>query len=661
MVIQLVLSKCESYPQVYVILRSNSVVGWKEWAVQAVRHVRITAGVAIAAAGLIAVSPWAPAVPVELQQRAVQLTTSAGLLNLGTVGDPLAGLFSGVSAGTYPVIGPTELIANTMGNLSGLEHVAANTVAAVTAPDAELGLRAVIEGLLQLHLTNPVMNPISVLTEGALLALAPLYGPNAAFTGLVGIANNIDAAINSGSSQAVLENLVLAPTTLLNDLVNGYPLTGVEPFSDVLSPQFGLLTNPDSTTNPLATGGIDGLLALQQTLADEMSAAGGANLTTGSLTLLNPGSIDLTVNVDTLLNALAPSGAFTLPITPDQLLNDLAPSGVLTLSVSVDQLLNTAVPSGTLTLPFSLNDLLANATPSGSVTIPISLDQLLSDAAPSGTITVPITPDQILNSIAGSGGSISVPPIAVSTIVSDLGNPTVNVGCFHFVGCISISLAQLVSDAGLSNRSINLPSISDSTVVNDLESALGSAGNQNLSVSVSSLESLLGGVGSQNLSVSTSTLEQLLGSSGSENISLSVSTLEQLLGSAGSQEISIPVSTLESALGSLGSQQISIPLNTLESVVPSTLNLGFTTPAVTGPAVPTYTMDLAHDLVAVLGSIGPVSSALPALLSPDSTLNLVSLAEDATTALGLPLSVTGGELSANLTDIVAVLLSSMLP
>ena len=71
-----------------------------------------------------------------------------------------------------------------------------------------------------------------------------------------------------------------------------------------------------------------------------------------------------------------------------------------------------------------------------------------------------------------------------------------------------------------------------------------------------------------------------------------MSDLQTLLGSAGSQDISLPISTLESLFGAAGSQDISIPLNTLEGLFPSTLSLDLTIPDVTGGAVPNFDVDL---------------------------------------------------------------------
>ena len=140
-----------------------------------------------------------------------------------------------------------------------------------------------------------------------------------------------------------------------------------------------------------------------------------------------------------------------------------------------------------------------------------------------------------------------------------------------------------------------------------------------------------------------------------------MSDLQTLLGSAGSQDISLPISTLESLFGAAGSQDISIPLNTLEGLFPSTLSLDLTIPDVTGGAVPNFDVDLGQDLLAVLGSIAPISSDLPGLLGTDPTLDVTSLLSSVVTDLGLPMSITGGDLTVNLTGLASELLGGLVP
>jgi hypothetical protein len=584
----------------------------------------ITTGIALVGASLIAVTP-ATTPPPDVQHRQVRLTD-------------------------YDEFDMSQLVSTTEANWSGLETVLGSSNW-LTDPDISQGLSAVL-GDLSTGTANPVTDPIALLTEGALLLTSSSEASNAAFTALTAVTDNVESALSSGDYSTALTDLEDGPSTVLYAFLNGYPETVG---SGLISPDLGLLTN---TADGAVSGQIDALQQLGNTLADELSAVGGGDLTT-TPTLIEPGSLDLSVNVSTILNDLAPSGTLSLPVSLDSLLSDAAPSGALSLPVSVDDLLGDVAPSGGLTLPVSLDSLLDGAAPDGTVSLPISLDGLLSDAATDGNITVPVTIDQVLGDALGNGGSISVPSISVDTIVADLGNPsyTINLG----IAKETISLQSFINDLGIGNETITPPSISDATVLSDLESVLGSSGNQDITVSVSDLESLLGTAGSQDISVSTATLEGLLGTSGSSDITLSVSDLQTLLGTSGSQDISLSVSTLESLFGTAGSSDISIPINTLEGLFPSTLSLDLTIPEVTGGAVPTFDADLAQDLLAALGSIAPISSDLPSLLGTDPTLDVTSLLSSMVTDLGLPVSITGGDLTVNLTGLASELLAGLVP
>jgi hypothetical protein len=589
----------------------------------------ITTGIALVGASLVAVTPVTTPRP-DVQHRQFRLTD-------------------------YDEFDLSQLTTTTEANWSGLETVLSSSNW-LTDPDISQGLSTVLSDL-STGISNPVTNPISLLTEGALLLTSSGDAANAASTALTAVTDNVESSLSGGDYSTALTDLENGPTTLLDAYLNGYPETVG---SGLISPEFGLLTN---TTDGAATGEIDALQQVSNTIADEVSAVGGGDLTT-TPTLLDPGSLDLSVNVGTILNDLAPSGSVTLPVSLDSLLSDAAPSGTLTLPVTLDSLLSDTAPGGTITLPFSLNDLLAGATPGGTVTLPISLDGLLIDAAgSSGNITIPITPDQVLGDALGNGGSLSV-SLNEESILSDIAPNGISISeNFPIVGTehISVPLSTIESALGLNSSSAINVSIPDSTVLSDLESLLGTTGTSDISVPVSSLEGLLGTAGSSDISVSTSTLEQLLGTSGTSDITLSVSDLETLLGSAGSNDISVSTATLESLLGTAGSQDISIPLSTLESILPSTLNLDLTIPEVTGGAVPTYDVDLAQDLLAVFGSIAPVSADLPSLLGTDPTLDVTSLLSSVVTDLGLPVAITGGDLTVNLTGIASELLAGLVP
>lgn len=591
------------------------------------RNIRpwVTTGIVIAGASLIAVMPATPA-PSDVAHRAVKLVD-------------------------YTEYDASQLASTTETNLTGLESIL-HSSNWVTDPDISQGLSTLFSDL-STGAANPVTNPISLLGEGALGLLSSADASNAASTALTAVTDNIETALKSGDSSTAMTDLENAGTTVLYAYLNGYP-DAVGSGND-LSPEFGLLTN---TADGAATGQIDGLAQVSNTIADEVSALGGGDLTS-TPAVLGSGTLDLSVNLDSLLNTLGSGGNLTLPFSLDSLLSDAAPSGTLSLPVSVDGLLGDIAPSGSLTLPVSLDSLLNGAAPDGTLSLPISLDGLLADAASNGNITVPVTLDQVLGDALGHGGSISIPPISLSSILPadfsvTLPQECINVFGEHCVGGNTISIPDPAY-----HDTITPPSISDATVLSDLESALGSSGNSDISVPLSELESILGTAGSSDISVSTSTLESLLGTSGSGDITLSVSELDTLLGSAGSSDISLPVNTLESLFGSAGSTDISIPISTLESVLPSNLSLDLAIPGVTGGAVPTYDVALAQDLLAALGSITPISSDLPSLLGTDPTLDASSLLSGVLTDLGLPVSITGGDLPVNLTGLAAELLAGL--
>src|SRR5580693_2713958 len=288
----------------------------------------VTTGVVLVGASLIAVTPVATPLP-DAQHRAFRLVD-------------------------YDEFDLSQLVSTTEANWSGLE-TALSSSNWLTDPDISQGFSTLFTDL-STGTSNPVTNPIALLTEGALLLTSSGDAPNAASTALTAVTDNVESALSSGDYSTALTDLENGPTTVLDAYLNGYPETVG---SGLISPEFGLLTN---TTDGAATGEIDALQQVSNTVADEVSAVGGGDLTT-TPTLLDPGYLDLSVNVSTILNDLAPSGTLTLPISLDSLLSDAAPSGTLTLPVTLDQLLADAAPNGTLTLPVSLNDLLAGATP----------------------------------------------------------------------------------------------------------------------------------------------------------------------------------------------------------------------------------------------------------------------------------------------------------
>ena len=160
--------------------------------------------------------------------------------------------------------------------------------------------------------SNPVTNPIDAADRGrAGCSLSSGDASNAASTALTGVTDNFESAPGGRDYSTALTDLEDSGTTVLYAFLNGYPETVGS--DGLISPEFGLLTN---TADGAATGQIDALAQLSNTIADEVSALGGGNLTT-TPTLIDPGTLDLSVNVSTILNDLAPSGTLTLPISLD--------------------------------------------------------------------------------------------------------------------------------------------------------------------------------------------------------------------------------------------------------------------------------------------------------------------------------------------------------
>ena len=238
----------------------------------------VTAGIAIVGASLIAVTPVTPP-PPDVQQRAVKLVD-------------------------YIEYDASHLASATEANWSGLETVLSSSNW-TTDPDISQGLSTLFTDL-STGASNPVTNPFSLLIEGALGLFSSTDAANAASTALTAVTDNVDSALSSGEYSTALTDLENGGATVLYAFLNGYP-DNVGTGNDI-SPEFGLLTN---TVDGAATGQLDGLQQLSNTLADEISAIGGGDLTT-TPTLFG-GTLDLSANLDTLLGELFPGGTITLP------------------------------------------------------------------------------------------------------------------------------------------------------------------------------------------------------------------------------------------------------------------------------------------------------------------------------------------------------------
>jgi hypothetical protein len=552
----------------------------------------ITAGVALTGAGLIAITPAAPSL-LGIQHRSVQLTTTeAGEINFPEVDwndlvanttanwnglvdmyDHTTALYSLPDAVYTQGLGQvfTDLSTDVQELAKYATELAAYD-AAVAAQNGELdptGTLPPIPTFPDLY-GDPVLNPISAVTLLVENGLASGFGDNALEVGWTGIYQNMLPSINDINTEfsgisTQLENLLtggtfststidtdftnigtdltniekflsLAPTTLLNDYLNGYqvqseaadPLATTVPSvgdaytlnapftsSDNVSitPEFGLLTNPDAlfTTDtsgfgdgtsstflgsaPLETGTLAALLQSEQTLSDELltvtSTVPGSGVTapdpTGELTILGPDSLNLSVNLDdipaigqvieTINGTVIPglNGALTTAVDlTNSGINDLnsviapAVNGVLSI---YDGCLSDAVCEAALTLfnggttPNSVDDNLSNLIPTIPTsdiptigTIPTTVGNTydipdVTDTAGAPAYTADIAQDEmaILASIAGLAA-----PVTGTESSSDIGNflasdPIMNLGTIFDSLAASLFAPPdgLLSDTGI--------------------------------------------------------------------------------------------------------------------------------------------------------------------------------------------------------------------
>src|SRR5271155_4425525 len=416
------------------------------------RHLKpwITTGVVLVGAGLIVVTPVTTPQP-NVQHRSIRLVD-------------------------YDEFDLSQLTATTEANWSGLETALSSNNWA-TDPDISQGLSTVLSDL-STGTSNAVTNPTSLLTEGALLLTSSGEASNAASTALTAVTDNIESALSGGDYSAALTDLETGPTTVLDAYLNGYPETVGS--GGLISPEFGLLTN---TTDGAATGEIDAVAQLSNTVADEVSALGGGNLTTGSLPEVT-GTVDFSVSLNQILSDLGlTSGGATL--TVNGLLSDLGLSGtssILPGDISLGTVLSDLglSSSSDINVGQVLGDL--NLSDSSG----ISLGTILSDlglSAGSGISLGTVLGDLGLSDTSG----ISIPAISFGTILNDLGMSDSS----------SISLGQVLSELGLSDStSIAPPSLTIpvDTILTDL-GVTNTSGDLTFGVPSVSLGTILGDLG----------------------------------------------------------------------------------------------------------------------------------------------------------------------
>jgi hypothetical protein len=649
-----------------------------------------TAGVALVGASMIAVTPVAGPLP-GAQLRAFQLTS-------------------------YDEFNLAQLVSATETNWAGLQS-ALGTSNWLTNPDISQGFTTLFTDLAH-GTANPVTNPVSLLTEAGLLFTSSGDPFNAASTAATAVTDNIEAALSSHDYATALTDLENAPTTILYGFLNGYPQTVG---SELLSPQLGLLTN---TTDGASTGGIDAWQQVSNTVADEVANVGGANLPTGTLPLVT-GNLDLSVNLNQILSDLGlTSGGGPLTInglladlnipssfsigqilsllhlsdssgfTVGQILQDLNLTDTSTLtppSISVGDVLNALglSDSKTITPPsiewstilqaLGLENAQGQITNSLSFSVPgISWSTILQDLGienASGQITgslnfgvpnvsftldqilgilginpnqgigfnagcvfnhclsVSVTLNDILNALihnTNPGGSLSVPDISIpySTILNDLHIPTS--GTLN-VPDLTIPVATILHDLGIDpTGSITVPPISVGDILTALHLTDGSTFTPP-SISVGDVLTAL----------------HLTDNSQAINIGDVLNFLHL------NDNSSISFDSILNAIGINPNEDI-FQLLGISNTLSPTLDL-------TGGSVQAFDLALSQDLLALLGNFSTLAQDLPSLLTNNPTLDLVPLLSNLLTDLGLPATITGGDLTAELTNIGAELIHGLVP
>src|SRR5580698_7188926 len=136
----------------------------------------VTAGIAIVGASLIAVTPVVPP-PTSVQQRSIKLVD-------------------------YSEVDYSQLTSATEANWSGLESILSSSHW-LSDPDISQGLTTLFSDL-STGASNPVTNPLSLLSEGALGLLSSGDAANAASNALTGVADNVESALSAGNFAAAL-------------------------------------------------------------------------------------------------------------------------------------------------------------------------------------------------------------------------------------------------------------------------------------------------------------------------------------------------------------------------------------------------------------------------------------------------------------------------
>ena len=111
-----------------------------------------------------------------------------------------------------------------------------------------------------------------------LLVNGPEVAPNAAYTAMAGISQDIVSALTSHDYTLAWDDFLNACSTILYGYLDGNPLDSAVPFAAVLRgglpPAWGLLTNP-TTGGPVEPirGGIENVLEAESSFASDIAVA----------------------------------------------------------------------------------------------------------------------------------------------------------------------------------------------------------------------------------------------------------------------------------------------------------------------------------------------------------------------------------------------------
>ena len=194
----------------------------------------------------------------------------AHLQTLGTAFQAIGQNFATFGKGLPGVFQTTRNFLEQGDVFDAITYFATQVVVNPLIADLGLPLIGAVVPILQdsINHTAAIINdPLVVLFS----ALAPLYGPNAAIGALAGVSQDIVNAFSTGNFLTGFEDIALAPTTILDGLLNGYPVSAPNLFID---PSGGLFTgNPGSSQPGFGTVGI--LRTVNLEIAKDLGADAG--------------------------------------------------------------------------------------------------------------------------------------------------------------------------------------------------------------------------------------------------------------------------------------------------------------------------------------------------------------------------------------------------